>query len=114
MCSIPLVPSWGTRAPPPRARGGAAAPARRPPPPGRAAGLVSAADRPSADVFAALRGAAREIVVLLDAAQLPYLRRLAAPLDAVRLPGAADRAREIGKHTSELQSRLHLVCRLLL
>ena len=58
------------------------------------ADLAIAADLPSADVFAALRGAAREIVVLLDAAQLPYLRRLAAPLDAVRLPGAADRARD--------------------
>jgi hypothetical protein len=58
------------------------------------ADLVVAADLPSADVFAALRGAARDVVVLLDAPQLPYLQRLAAPLDAVRLPGAADQARD--------------------
>ena len=58
------------------------------------ADVCIAADLPSADVFAALRQAARELVVLLDAPQLPYLQRLAAPLDAVRLPGAADQARD--------------------
>jgi hypothetical protein len=58
------------------------------------ADLCIAADLPSADVFTALRHAAREVVVLLDAPQVPYLQRLAAPLDAVRLPGVADRARD--------------------
>ncbi len=58
------------------------------------ADLAIAADLPSADVLVALRGAAREVVVLLDAPQLPYLQRLAAPLDAVRLQGAAERARD--------------------
>jgi ATP-dependent RNA helicase DeaD len=53
-----------------------------------------AADLPSAEVFTALRQAARELVVLLDAQQLPYLQRLASPLDAVRLAGAADQARD--------------------
>ena len=58
------------------------------------ADVCIAAELPSAEVFAALRNAARDVVVLLDAPQVPYLRRLAAPLDAVRLPGAADRARD--------------------
>lgn len=58
------------------------------------AGLAIAADLPSADVLGALRAVARAVVVLLDAPQLPYLERLARPLDAVRLPGAADRARD--------------------
>lgn len=74
---------------------------------GGPAGLAIAGDLPSADVFAALRGAAQEIVVLLDAAQLPYLQRLAAPLDAVRLPGAADRARDRLTHLRrEVRERL--------
>lgn len=69
--------------------------------------LGLAADLPSADVLAALRKVAREIVVLLDAAQLSYLQRLAAPLEAVRLPGAADRARDqLGRLRRDVRERL--------
>src|SRR5687768_17991227 len=36
------------------------------------------------------------------------------PASFLRLPDGGDRARRSEEHTSELQSRLHLVCRLLL
>ncbi len=56
--------------------------------------LALAADLPSAEALAALRGAAREVVVLLEAAQVPYLQRIASPLTPLRLAGVADRARD--------------------
>ncbi len=58
------------------------------------ADLAIAADLPSAEALTALRAAAREVVVLLDAAQVPYLERIASPLAAVRLAGEADRSRD--------------------
>lgn len=71
------------------------------------ADLAIAADLPSADVLAALRQAAPNVVVLLDAAQVPYLTRLAAPLDALRLPGPADQARDrLSQLRREVRERL--------
>src|SRR2546422_4301112 len=42
------------------------------------------------------------------------VERLAAPRRDLRAAAAGDAARRSEEHTSELQSRLHLVCRLLL
>jgi hypothetical protein len=58
------------------------------------ADVAIAVDLPSADALAALGAVATQVVVLLDAPQLAYLARIAAPLDAVRLPNAGDRARD--------------------
>ncbi len=71
------------------------------------ADVAIAADLPSAEVLTALGAAAAEIVVLLGAGQLDYLKRLAAPLDALRLPGAADHARDwVSALRHELRERL--------
>ncbi len=56
------------------------------------AALAVAADLPSADALAALRAVAREVVVLVRASQLHYLRRLAQPLRPLRVAGETDRA----------------------
>lgn len=56
--------------------------------------LAIALDLPSAQVLGTLRAAAREVVVLLDAIQLPYLERIASPVAALRLAGAPDQARD--------------------
>jgi hypothetical protein len=61
---------------------------------GETAGLCIAMDLPSAEVLAQLRGAARDVVVLLDPIQIPYLQRIAAPATALRLSGPADRAQD--------------------
>jgi len=55
--------------------------------------LVICARLPRREQFAALSRHAPP-VVLVTAAQLPYLRSLAQPLSALRLPSAADRARD--------------------
>ncbi len=55
--------------------------------------LVICARLPSREQFMALSKRAAA-VVLATAAQLPYLRSLAHPLTALRLPSAADRARD--------------------
>lgn len=71
------------------------------------ADLAIAVDLPSAEVLAALRAAARDVAVLLEAAQLPYLQRIAAPLDALRLAGAADRSRDrLAQLRREVRERL--------
>jgi hypothetical protein len=71
------------------------------------ADLAIAADLPSAGVLAALRETARGVVVLLDAPQVPYLLRLAAPVEALRLPGAGDRARDaLAQLRREVRERL--------
>src|SRR5687768_18172930 len=64
-----------------------------------------------AEVTGEVRQSDREARRRHRAGRSPCVRPLleAAPESA----GAAD-GRQIGKHTSELQSRLHLVCRLLL
>src|SRR2546422_7564870 len=52
-----------------------------------------------------------------DALHAASVKRLETFLRKHHYPGSADKAREIHRseeHTSELQSRLHLVCRLLL
>jgi ATP-dependent RNA helicase DeaD len=56
------------------------------------AALAVAADLPSAEALAALRAVAREVVVLVQASQLRYLRRLAQPLRPLRVASEADRA----------------------
>lgn len=56
--------------------------------------LAIAADFPTPEVLAALGNQANQVVVLTRAAQLSYLGRAAKPLRALRLTGAADRARE--------------------
>jgi hypothetical protein len=58
------------------------------------ADLAIALDLPSAEVLGTLRAAAREVVVLLDGVQLPYLERIASPVAALRLAGAPDQARD--------------------
>ncbi len=58
------------------------------------ADLAIALDLPSGDALTILRGAAREVVVLLDAVQVPYLERIASPLTPLRLAGPLDRARD--------------------
>lgn len=71
------------------------------------ADLAIALDLPSAEVLAALRAAARDVVVLLEAARLPYLHRIAAPLHALRLAGAADRSRDrLAQLRREVRERL--------
>jgi hypothetical protein len=71
------------------------------------AAVAIAADLPSAEVLGALGAAAAEIVVLLGAGQLAYLQRIAAPLDALRLPGASDHARDwVSALRQEVRERL--------
>ncbi len=71
------------------------------------ADLAIALDLPSAQVFATLRAAAREVVVLLDAVQLPYLERIASPVAALRLAGAPDQARDaLSRLRRDLRDRL--------
>jgi hypothetical protein len=71
------------------------------------AAVAIAADLPSAEVLTALGMAAAEIVVLLGAGQLAYLQRIAAPLDALRLPGAPDHARDwVSALRQEVRERL--------
>src|SRR2546422_6814316 len=48
------------------------------------------------------------------AVTVPHFARAAAPMLSSLILGATDRAGRSEEHTSELQSRLHLVCRLLL
>lgn len=55
--------------------------------------LAVALDLPDTSTLAALRTAAPEVVVVLGAAQVPYLRKLAHPLRPLRVTGAADDAR---------------------
>jgi hypothetical protein len=62
--------------------------------PAEPADLAIALDLPSAQVLAVLRAAARDVVVLLDAAQVPYLERIASRLEVLRLAGAPDQARD--------------------
>jgi hypothetical protein len=54
--------------------------------------LAIAVDLPTAEALAALRAAARDVVVLLRAPQLSYLRRLTSAMTPVRLRSEADRA----------------------
>lgn len=56
--------------------------------------LAIAAELPSADALAALCAAAADVLLLVDAGQVAYLRRLAHPLTAMRLPSEVDRARD--------------------
>jgi hypothetical protein len=60
---------------------------------GASAQFAVALDLPDATTFAALRQAAADLVVVLGAAQVPYLRKLAHPLRPCRVAGAADEAR---------------------
>jgi DbpA-like RNA binding protein len=60
---------------------------------------------PTREQFAAL-AALGEPLVFITAAQLPYLRSLAAPLTPVQLPSAADRARDRGEALRERVARL--------
>jgi hypothetical protein len=71
------------------------------------ADLAIALDLPSADVLGTLRAAAREVVVLLDGVQLPYLERIASPAAALRLAGAPDQARDaLARLRREVRDRL--------
>ena len=69
----------------------------------RPADLAIAADLPSAEVLAALRAVAGEVLVLLRATQVPYLNRIARTSTALRLPGDTDRVRT---RASELRTEL--------
>ena len=65
-----------------------------PPPPRSGTGVTPVcADLPSREEFAELSRLG-EPVLLLSAAQLPYVRSIAAPLTPLRLPSEADRARD--------------------
>ena len=55
---------------------------------------IIAVELPAAELLSTFATITREIVVLVRASQLPYLRRIAAPLKHLALSGAADRARE--------------------
>jgi hypothetical protein len=69
--------------------------------------LAIALDLPSAEVLGMLRAAARDVVVLLDAIQLPYLERLASPVASLRLAGAPDQARDaLSRLRRDLRDRL--------
>ena len=71
------------------------------------ADLVIAADLPSAEGLAACREVGREVVVLLRAPQLAYLKRIAGETQPLRLPGHTDRVRtEATRLRSELRKRL--------
>jgi hypothetical protein len=61
---------------------------------GLTAPLAVAMDLPEAATLDRLRAAAPEVVVLVEAHQVPYLARLAQPLRPLRVAGAADRARD--------------------
>lgn len=56
--------------------------------------VAIALDLPSAELLAALRAAAAEVVVLVSAGQVDYLARIAAPLKPLRLTTAPDQARD--------------------
>lgn len=56
--------------------------------------LAIAADFPTPEILIRLSNQANQVVVLARGAQLTYLGRVAKPLRALRLTGAADRARE--------------------
>jgi ATP-dependent RNA helicase DeaD len=58
------------------------------------AALAVATDLPTPDALAALRAIAREVVVLVRASQLGYLRRCAHPLRPLRVTSEADRAHD--------------------
>jgi len=76
-------------------------------PGGTPADVAIAVDLPSAEVLTALAAAASAIVVLPDAGQMDYLKRIAGPLDALRLPGAADHARDwVSALRHEVRERL--------
>ena len=64
------------------------------PPEDRTFDVAIAARLPSAEVLARLRERAQDVIVLLRAAQIPYLQRIARPLRNLRVADAADRARE--------------------
>ncbi len=63
-------------------------------PGGEPVSLAVAVELPTPEALFALRAAARDVIVLVRAAQLAYLQRLAHPLKAMRLPSEADRARD--------------------
>lgn len=56
--------------------------------------LVLAAALPSSDALAALRRVARDVAVFVQPYQVAYLARIARPLNTLRLPSEADRARD--------------------
>ncbi|MFQ5810782.1 MAG: DbpA RNA binding domain-containing protein, partial [Armatimonadota bacterium] len=56
--------------------------------------LALAVELPCAEVLGALLATARKVAVFARPAQLAYLRRLARPLEILRLPHEADRARD--------------------
>ncbi len=62
------------------------------------ADLAIAVDLPVETALAALRAAAREVVVLVGAAQLPMLGRLAQPMRPARIESEADRSRTRATH----------------
>jgi hypothetical protein len=69
--------------------------------------LAIALDLPSARVLDTLRAGAREVVVLLDGVQLPYLERIASPVTPLRLAGASDQARDaLARLRRDLRERL--------
>lgn len=67
------------------------------------AAVALAVALPSADALVALTATAREVVVLVTARQLPYLRRITTSLKVLHLPGEADRARA---RATQLRARL--------
>jgi hypothetical protein len=67
-----------------------------PAPPQPSCDAVLCTRLPTRDEFRALASLG-PVTLLLDAAQLPYARSLAAPLTALRLAGAADRAEDRGE-----------------
>lgn len=74
---------------------------------GEQAALAIATTLPTAEILVELTAAATEVLVFVRAEQVAYLRRLARPLRALRLPGESDRARERGARLRErLRERL--------
>ena len=74
--------------------------------------LIVAGDLPSADALAALCAAARDVVVLVRASQVPYLERLSASARALRVTAEADvaldRAASVRRRLRERLAEGHL------
>jgi ATP-dependent RNA helicase DeaD len=79
--------------------------------------LIVAGDLPSADALAAMSAAARDIVVLVRASQVPYLERLSASARTLRVAAEADvaldRAAAVRRRLRERLAEGHLDAELL-